>query len=89
MSQRLVDFWGRVAVARAIIDKATGDGGYATLSSRTDKDEELVHWKTAEAIAERLPRVYQIHGSPIGDYRWIRNIRIARTAGSPSNGGTT
>lgn len=77
MVQQITDFWSRVQVAREVIDDATEDGSYATLSNRTDLPGHLVHWRTAEALAERLPRVYKISGSPLGDYRRIRNIRMA------------
>ena len=77
-AQQFTDFWARVQTAREVIDDATEDGSYATLSNRTDLPEHLVHWRTAEAIAERLPRVYKISGSPLGDYRRICNIRMLR-----------
>lgn len=74
---RDADFWDRVEEARRIIDTATRHGGYATLSNCTDDLPDFrVHWKTAEALAERLPRVYRITSSPLGDYRRIHNIRL-------------
>jgi hypothetical protein len=79
----MTDFWGRLAKAKQIINDASKRGSYAVISNRTEAAEDLVHWKTAEAIADRLPRVYKINsvggmGGPVE--RRIRNIREAQRA---------
>jgi hypothetical protein len=63
--------------AREIIDAAaTGHraaGNYATLSRRTAAAEFLVHFKTAERLAQEMPEDYRIYWGT-GERR-IRNIR--------------
>ena len=69
------DFWDRQVEARRIIDSS--GGGVCSVSSRTSEAEEIIHWRTAESLAERMPGTYRM--THVGGGRIIVNIRKART----------